>query len=101
MTQSTFAQIGSALREHQRFAVLSHVRPDGDALGSQLALALSLQELGKTVRVWNEDGMLEKYSFLPHAELLTKPPATKEDVDLVVALDTAVQTRLGTALEAV
>src|SRR6267143_2755121 len=45
--------------------------------------------------------MLEKYSFLPHAELLTKPPAAKEDVDLVVALDTAVQTRLGTALDAV
>jgi len=99
--RSTFAEIGRALREHQRFAVLSHVRPDGDALGSQLALALSLQELGKTVRVWNEDGMLEKYSFLPHAELLTKPPAAKEDVDLVVALDTAVQTRLGTALDAV
>ena len=99
--RSTFAKIGRALREHQRFAVLSHVRPDGDALGSQLALALSLQELGKTVRVWNEDGMLEKYSFLPHAQLLTKPPATKEDVDLVVALDTAVQTRLGTALDAV
>ena len=99
--RSTFAEIGRALRDHQRFAVLSHVRPDGDALGSQLALALSLQELGKTVRVWNEDGMLEKYSFLPHAELLTKPPATKEDVDLVVTLDTAVQTRLGTALDAV
>ena len=99
--RSTFAEIGRALRDHQRFAVLSHVRPDGDALGSQLALALSLQELGKTVRVWNEDGMLEKYNFLPHAELLTKPPAAKEDVDLVVALDTAVQTRLGTALDAV
>ena len=99
--RSTFAEIGRALRDHQQFAVLSHVRPDGDALGSQLALALSLQELGKTVRVWNEDGMLKKYSFLPHAELLTKPPAAKEDVDLVVALDTAVQTRLGTALDAV
>ena len=99
--RSTFAEIGRALRDHQQFAVLSHVRPDGDALGSQLALALSLRELGKTVRVWNEDGMLEKYSFLPHAELLTKPPAAKEDVDLVVALDTAVQTRLGTALDAV
>lgn len=99
--RSTLAEIGRALRDHQRFAVLSHVRPDGDALGSQIALALSLQELGKTVRVWNEDGMLEKYSFLPRAELLTKPPPAKEDVDLVVALDTAVQTRLGTALDAI
>jgi phosphoesterase RecJ-like protein len=99
--RATFAAIGQALRDHQRFAILSHVRPDGDALGSQLALALSLQELGKTVRVWNEDGMLEKYSFLPRSDLLTKPPPAKEDVDLVVALDTAVQTRLGTALDAI
>jgi phosphoesterase RecJ-like protein len=101
VVQSTFAEIGRALREHERFAIVSHVRPDGDALGSQLALALSLQELGKTVRVWNEDGMLEKYSFVPRAKLLTKPPATKEDVDLVIALDTAVQSRLGTTIEAI
>ncbi len=57
--------------------MLGHVRPDGDALGSQLALGLSLQKLGKNVRVWNEEGMLEKYSFLPRAELLTKPPANR------------------------
>jgi phosphoesterase RecJ-like protein len=80
---------------------LSHVRPDGDALGSQLALALSLEKLGKTVRVWNEDGMLEKYSFLPRADLLTKPPSAKEDVDVVVCLDTAVETRLGTPRDAI
>jgi phosphoesterase RecJ-like protein len=70
-------------------------------LGSQLALALSLQALGKEVRVWNEDGMLEKYSFLPRAELLTKPPSTPETFDVAVALDTAIQNRLGTALGAV
>ncbi len=89
------------MRENERFAVLSHVRPDGDALGSQLALALSLQQLGKKVRVWNEDGMLEKYSFLPRGDLLTKPPHTAEDVDAAIALDTAIQNRLGTAFTAV
>ena len=99
--RSTFAEIGKVLRDHQHFAVLSHVRPDGDALGSQLALALSLKELGKDVRVWNEDGMLQKYSFVPHADLLTKPPGAPEDVDVAVALDTAIQTRLGTAFDAV
>ena len=96
-----FEQIGQALRENQRFAVLSHVRPDGDALGSQLALGLSLKQLGKDVRIWNEDGMLAKYSFLPSANLLTKPPADPEDVDVAIALDTAIQNRLGTALPAV
>ncbi len=101
MTQSTFTEIGRALREHQSFAVLSHVRPDGDALGSQLALALSLKQLGKDVRVWNEDGMLEKYSFLPRADWLSKPPAQPENVDVLVALDTAIRNRMGTAVEAI
>jgi len=99
--RSTFEEIGRAFREHQRFAILSHVRPDGDALGSQLALALSLKQLGKNVRVWNEDGMLEKYSFLARAQLLTKPPSGAEDVDVAIALDTAMQNRLGTAFQAI
>jgi phosphoesterase RecJ-like protein len=98
---SKFSEIGRALREHKRFAVLSHVRPDGDALGSQIALGLSLKKLGKDVRVWNEDGILEKYSFLPRADFLTKPPAAPQDVDVAIALDTAIQNRLGTALPAV
>ena len=96
-----FAEIGRALREHHKFAVLSHVRPDGDALGSTLALALSLKELGKDVRAWNEEGMLEKYNFLARAELLTEPPSTPEDFDVAIALDTAVQNRLGTTTAAV
>jgi len=101
VSNTTFEEIGQVLRGNQCFAILSHVRPDGDALGSQLALALSLQQLGKDVRIWNEDGMLEKYSFLPRAELLTKPPSTAVDVDVAVALDTAIQNRLGTTLAAV
>jgi phosphoesterase RecJ-like protein len=101
VSNTTFEEIGRVLREHQQFAVLSHVRPDGDALGSQLALGLSLQQLGKNVRIWNEEGMLEKYSFLPRAELLTKPPAAAEHVDVAIALDTAIQNRLGTPLAAI
>jgi len=101
VSTAKFEQIGRALRENQQFAVLGHVRPDGDALGSQLALGLSLKQLGKNVRIWNEDGMLEKYNFLPNAELLTKPPAEPEDVDVAIALDTAIQNRLGTALPAI
>jgi phosphoesterase RecJ-like protein len=96
-----FAEIGRALREHNKFAVLSHVRPDGDALGSTLALALSLKELGKDVRAWNEEGMLEKYNFLPQAELLTQPPSAPDDFDVAIALDTAVQNRLGTTVAAI
>jgi phosphoesterase RecJ-like protein len=101
MATTTFDQIGRVLREHNTIAILSHVRPDGDALGSELALGLSLRQLGKDVKIWNEEGMLEKYSFLPRAELLSQPPAEPQDVDLAVALDTAIQNRLGTAAEAI
>jgi phosphoesterase RecJ-like protein len=98
---NSFAEIGAALREHQRFAVLSHVRPDGDALGSQLALGLSLEQLGKDVTIWNEDGMLDKYSFMAGRERLNKPPVEPQDFDVAIALDTATQSRLGTAGAAV
>jgi phosphoesterase RecJ-like protein len=101
VSAAKFEQIGEVLRKHQRFVVLSHVRPDGDALGSELALGLSLKKLGKDVRIWNEEGMLDKYSFLPGANLLTKPPAGSEDVDVVVALDTAIQNRLGNTVAAI
>src|SRR5438105_7820177 len=45
--------------------------------------------------------MLDKYSFLPSAEVLTKPPAGPEDVDVAIALDTAIQNRLGTTVAAI
>jgi phosphoesterase RecJ-like protein len=101
VNRNNFAEIGRALRNHDKFAVLSHVRPDGDALGSTLALALALKEMGKEVRAWNEEGMLEKYSFLAGAQLLTRPSSTPEEFDVAIALDTATQDRLGTAAAAV
>ena len=101
MTQSTLSDIGDVLRTHHRFAVLSHVRPDGDALGSQLALTLSLELLGKEVMAWNEDGLLEKYNFLPGGTRLIQPPPEPQDFEVVIALDTATQNRLGLAGEAI
>ncbi|MEY2494507.1 MAG: bifunctional oligoribonuclease and phosphatase NrnA [Verrucomicrobiota bacterium] len=101
MSNATFDEIGGVLRAHQQFAVLSHVRPDGDALGSQLGLALSLSKLGKKVVVRNEDGLLEKYSFLPGGEFLQTPLGEPQDFDVAIALDTATQNRLGTAAELV
>jgi phosphoesterase RecJ-like protein len=101
MKQSSFEEIGAVLRSQQTFAVLSHVRPDGDALGSQLGLGLSLSKLGKTVMVRNEDGLLEKYNFLPGGEFLQTPLGESQDFDVAIALDTAVQNRLGTAIELV
>src|SRR5437879_6029838 len=97
----TFADIAAAIHAHQNFVVMSHVRPDGDALGCELAMALCLRHLGKKVTVWNQDGMLEKYRFLPRSELVAQPPAAPENFDVAIALDTAAHDRLGTCLQAV
>jgi phosphoesterase RecJ-like protein len=99
--QATFAQIAAVLREKHRFLIVSHLRPDGDALGCQLALGLSLRAAGKDVTLWNEDGMLDKLAFLPGAELVRRPPAHAEDFEVLVALDTAAYPRLGTPLRAI
>jgi phosphoesterase RecJ-like protein len=100
-TNASFTEIAKALRGHESFAVISHVRPDGDALGCQIAMGLMLRKLGKQVRVWNEEGLLEKFSFFPGGEIVTLPPAAKEDFDVVLALDTATRQRLGTPLESI
>jgi phosphoesterase RecJ-like protein len=52
---ATKAQVAEAIRGRQRFVISSHVRPDGDAIGSQLAMACALRALGKDVRVVNRD----------------------------------------------
>ena len=49
------AQTAEAIRKRQRFVVASHVRPDGDAVGSQMAMAYALKYLGKEVRAVSRD----------------------------------------------
>ena len=49
------ARIADEIRRRQRFVLSSHVRPDGDAIGSQLAMAFALWQLGKEVRLVNRD----------------------------------------------
>jgi bifunctional oligoribonuclease and PAP phosphatase NrnA len=96
-----FAAIGDVLKSARTFAVLTHVRPDGDAIGSQLGMVLALQKLGKTVVAWNEDGLPESFAFLTGSELITKPPDQPMEFDVVLALDTAAKNRLGTGINAV
>lgn len=91
--------IADLIRQHQRFLVLTHYRPDGDAVGCQLALALLLQQLGKDVTAWNDDEVPVKFRFLPHQDLITRPPATPQDFDVVIVADNSVWSRLGTSGE--
>jgi bifunctional oligoribonuclease and PAP phosphatase NrnA len=96
-----FTPIREAIETSENIVILTHVRPDGDAIGSQLAMALSLQALGKKVSAWNEDGLPETFAFLTGSELVTRPPTQPTDFDVVLALDTAAKNRLGTAIQAV
>ncbi len=95
------AAIAEVLKSRQRFVVMSHAHPDGDALGCTLAMALCLRQMGKDVTAWNEDGVPEKFRYLPGAELVSKPPAEPQRFDVAIVLDNAVKTRAGTSIEAV
>jgi phosphoesterase RecJ-like protein len=98
---ASFHEIACAISRATRVAILSHVRPDCDAIGSQLALALSLQQLGKEVCAWNEDGLPDSFRFLLKSEMILRPPVEPQDFDLAIALDTASQQRLGATLGAI
>jgi phosphoesterase RecJ-like protein len=100
MNNCSLAEIAGALKSHNRFVVMSHVRPDGDALGCEIAMGLCLKLLGKDVTVWNQDGMLDKYSFLPRSAIVSQPPSSPQDFDVAIALDTAAQDRVGTCMQA-
>ena len=93
---STFTQIGEAFERHQFFAVVSHVRPDGDAIGSILALGHALEQKGKSVRYLNNDGCPESLTFLPGSERVEISGEAKDvDVEVAIVLDTAAHARIG------
>ena len=85
---------------HDRFLVISHVRPDGDAYGSSLGLGLCLRTLGKDVVVANADGLSPLFQFLPgSANLVTHLPGSVDPERLIIAVDCADQKRLGAVFE--
>src|SRR5579885_1114804 len=97
MTQTTDLQaIADALRRHDRFLVVTHENPDGDALGSLLSTTLALRQLGKDVlMLLSGPGPLPReYAFMSLDGLLREPP---DDVEtrVLVAVDCAKADRMG------
>ena len=60
--------VAAAIRAHDAFLLTSHARPDGDAIGSQLAMAFALDALGKRVRLVNKDAVPGAYAGFPGTE---------------------------------
>jgi phosphoesterase RecJ-like protein len=82
------------IRKSETICVAGHVRPDGDCIGSQLALTAALKEQGKKVVCWNEDDMPGKLAFLDPERVMQKPKPDKH-FDCVIATDCASFERLG------
>ena len=90
-------KIKSRIQAAHRVLVTSHVRPDGDAIGSSLALSLALIDAGKQVQVVLADGLPDGFKYLPGAELVR----TRADgnFDLIISVDCSDLQRIGSALD--
>jgi phosphoesterase RecJ-like protein len=100
LNSDSLASFQKICAQHDRFLIISHVRPDGDAYGSTLGLGLSLKAAGKDVQVVNADGLSPLFEFLPGSKELTSPSATAPQPDrLIIAVDCADQKRLGSAFD--
>ncbi|HLD25875.1 MAG TPA: bifunctional oligoribonuclease/PAP phosphatase NrnA [Candidatus Andersenbacteria bacterium] len=85
--EQTVAQIHAALRGARRVLIATHEHPDGDAIGSSLALLTALRLQGKQVVAYIPDPAPEQFLFLPGvAELSVQRPVVAE-FDAVVVLD--------------
>ncbi|GED29062.1 DHH family phosphoesterase [Brevibacillus centrosporus] len=94
---NTVEEAARFMQSHDRFLVLSHVNPDGDATGSALGVVMILEQLGKEYVVVNEGETPVKFNFLPRFEQLrnlsTQP--LDETFEAVIAVDCADESRMG------
>jgi len=91
--RSEFQKAGELIRAAQEIALISHERPDGDAVGSLLALTVSLQLDGKRVTPVLADGVPGRFRFLPAAQAVqTRLP---DSWDLLICVDSGDLERLG------
>jgi len=75
------------------FVITSHVRPDGDAIGSVLAVGQALMEMGKTVQMVLGDGLPKSFRFLAGSEAIQKE--IKGEYNALISLDSSDTSRLG------
>src|SRR6266498_5833250 len=95
-TTSDLGAVADAIRSHDRFLIVTHENPDGDALGSLLAMKLALDALGKDseMYLYGDAPLPREYGFMPLNGLRREPPEDAAE-RVLVALDCANEERLG------
>jgi phosphoesterase RecJ-like protein len=100
-TDSARAATLRLLRSRQRFVLSGHVRPDGDCIGAEVALARVLASMGKQVRIVNPDPAGRRFEHLTgELELESWHPGRAPACDVAVFLDFAAPERSGGLAEA-
>src|SRR5260221_14300241 len=80
-------RIVSAIRERQRFVISSHSRPDGDSIGSSLAMAYALRALGKHVEVVMGDAAPPPLMQFPGVPDITVAPTGHGPFDAAIVME--------------
>src|SRR5689334_4342764 len=75
------------IQSRKRFVLTSHARPDGDAVGSTLALSEVLRQVGKDVAIILRDGVPRVYQQLPFADRVAKGEQIPTGYDAIVLLE--------------
>jgi phosphoesterase RecJ-like protein len=88
-----FKRARNAILKAKSVAVAGHANPDGDSIGSMLALGLGLEKLGKRVHMISRDGVPERYRTLPGAGRIIR--GLDEPIDLAIAVDCSSREMLG------
>lgn len=94
----TLKEAAAKILEVDNLVITTHVNPDGDALGSSLALYQMLIKLGKNVDVLIDDDIPEAFSFLPDIEAIQKPEKASYPADYLIMLDVS-KDRIGQVLD--
>jgi phosphoesterase RecJ-like protein len=90
-------EIKDRLASAKNIVIASHVRPDGDAIGSLLGLGLALRNAGKFVEMILADGVPSSFKYLEGSELIKKEPKNRHDTFITV--DCADFKRVGKVFE--
>ncbi|MBA2661382.1 MAG: DHH family phosphoesterase [Bradymonadaceae bacterium] len=95
--EEQLSAVVSIIDHAKSFLVVAHASPDGDAVGSTLAMGLLLEQLGKHVCFYNQDPVPYNFQFLPGADRWTTELGAEESFDVTIMLDCAERDRIGTS----